>query len=144
MKNNTLWIWLLIVCFLLVVALYFSTNIQAMKRGNSDIRVTNSEYEEYAEGKINGLDITTIINKAISHNENKLIEKDAEGNYVDSDDRILIYVTFNKKTYRMERLYKVGIEPFIEYFGNVEFSCVDKQYHDSGLISSMTFEAKEY
>ncbi len=144
MKNNTLWIWLLIICFLLIVALFFSTNIQAMKRANSDIKATNSEYEEYAEGEINGLDITTIINKAISHNENKLIEKDAEGNYVDSDDRILIYVTFNKKTYRMERIYKVGIEPFIEYFGNVEFSCVDKQYHDSGLISSMTFEAKEY
>lgn len=144
MKNNTLWIWLLIFCFLLVVALFFSTNIQSMKNVNSSIKAINSEYEEYAKGKTNGLDITTVINKAINHNENKLIEKDADGNYVDDENRIVIYITFGGKTYRMERLYKVGIEPFIEYFGSVEFNCVDKKYHDSGMISSLTFEAKEY
>lgn len=144
MKSNTLWIWLIIICFLLVIALFFSTNIQALKTKDSNIKTVNYEYEEYANGKLNGLDITTIINRAISHNENKLIEKDGEGNYVDDDNRILIYVTFDGNTYRMERLYKVGIEPFIEYFGTVEFECIDKKYHDSGMISSMTFEAKEY
>ena len=144
MKNNTLWVWLLIVCFLLVVVLFFTTNIQTLRKGNNEIQTINSEYEEYANGSVNGLDITTIINKAVSHNENKLIDKDEEGNYVDDDNRIVLYFTFDGNTYRMERLYKVGIEPFIELFGAVDFTCVSKEYHDSGMISSMTFEAKDY
>jgi len=119
-------------------------NLQKQKL---EITKFNLNYEEYNKDNLNGLDITSLINRATSHNEKKFVEKDENGLYnLDNEDCIEIYVKMiiNNTTYRMERINNLGINSFTEYFGEVSFKCIDVKYHKNGKISSMTFEAKEY
>lgn len=119
-------------------------NLQKQKL---EITKFNLDYEEYNKDNLNGLDITSLINRAISHNEKNFVEKDENGLYnLDNEDCIEIYVKMiiNNTTYRMERINNLGINSFTEYFGEVSFKCTDVKYHKNGKISSMTFEAKEY
>lgn len=106
------------------------------------------QYENYNKDNLNGLDITTLINKAISNNEKFGIQKDEDGLYLlDEENSIEIYITMiiNDTTYRMERINNLGMNSFIEYFGSVGFKCTNIEYHKkSGKIASMTFEATEY
>lgn len=119
-------------------------NLQKQKL---EIAKFNLDYEEYNKDNLNGLDITSIINRAISNNEKKFVEKDENGLYNLNDENCIeIYVKMiiNNTTYRMERIDSLGISSFTEYFGEVRFKCTDIKYHKNGKISSMTFEAKEY
>jgi hypothetical protein len=119
-------------------------NLQKQKL---EITKFNLNYEEYNKDNLNGLDITSLINRATSHNEKNFVEKDENGLYnLDNEDCIEIYVKMiiNNTTYRMERINNLGINSFTEYFGEVSFKCIDVKYHKNGKISSMTFEAKEY
>ena len=144
MKKNIFFGLLLVIVILVIFLVFFTVNISTIKKNEREVKAFNSQYEEYNKTEVNGLDVTTLINKAVSHNEKKYIQKDDKGFYEDDEDRIEIYVTFNGNDYRMERINKLGIESFIEYFGSVKFNCTDIQYHDSGYISSMTFEAVNY
>lgn len=119
-------------------------NLQKQKL---EITKFNLNYEEYNKDNLNGLDITSLINRATSHNEKNFVEKDENGLYnLDNENCIEIYVKMiiNNTTYRMERINNLGINSFTEYFGEVSFKCIDVKYHKNGKISSMTFEAKEY
>lgn len=119
-------------------------NLQKQKL---EITKFNLNYEEYNKDNLNGLDITTLINRAISDNEKNFIEKDENGLYnLENENSVEIYVKMiiNNTTYRMERIDNLGINSFTEYFGEVRFKCTDIKYHKNGRVSSMTFEAKEY
>ena len=118
-----------------------------LQKQRLEITKFNLNYEEYNKDNLNGLDITSLINRATSHNEKNFVEKDENGLYnLDNEDCIEIYVKMiiNNTTYRMERINNLGINSFTEYFGEVSFKCIDVKYHKNGKISSMTFEAKEY
>lgn len=118
-----------------------------MQKEKLEIAKFNLNYEEYNKDNLNGLDITTLINRAISNNEKKFVEKDAEGLYnLEDENCIEIYVKMiiNNTVYRMEKINNLGISSFTEYFGEVSFKCVDVTYHENGKVASMTFEAKEY
>lgn len=118
-----------------------------MQKEKLEIAKFNLNYEEYNKDNLNGLDITTLINRAISNNEKNFVEKDAEGLYnLEDKNCIEIYVKMiiNNTVYKMERINSLGISSFTEYFGEVSFKCVDVTYHENGKVASMTFEAKEY
>lgn len=136
---------LLIMIVIVAVLVFNYKNLQMQKQ---EIIKFNSIYENYNKENLNGLDITTLINKAISNNEKYTIPKDEEGLYVlDDEYSIEIYVTMiiNETTYRMERINTLGMNSFVAYFGQVSFKCTDVKYHSkTGRIASMTFEAKEY
>lgn len=119
-------------------------NLQKQKL---EITKFNLNYEEYNKDNLNGLDITTLINRAISDNEKNFVEKDENALYnLENEKSVEIYVKMiiNNTTYRMERINNLGINSFTEYFGEVRFKCTDIKYHKNGRVSSMTFEAKEY
>lgn len=143
--KKTIVIILIILCISSIIA-YFS--IKNMQLEKEKVQKFNSEYEYYNDKNLNGLDITTLINKATSNNEKYQIPKDEEGLYVlDDKYSIEIYVTMiiNNTTYRMERISNLGITSFVEYFGSVKFKCTKVEYHkDTGRIASMVFEAMEY
>lgn len=144
--KKTIAIVLVILCIISVFA-YFSVKNMQMKK--KEVAKFNSEYEYYNNDKVlNGLDITTLINKATSNNEKYEIEKDENGLYIlDDEYSIEIYVTMiiNETTYKMERITQIGTNAFVEYFGGVSFKCTNVEYHEStGRIASMTFEANEY
>lgn len=143
--KKTIAIILVILCILSICSYFYIKNIQAEKK---EIEKFNAEYEYYNDDNLNGLDITTLINKATSNNEKYEIEKDEEGLYIlDDEYSIEIYITMiiNDTTYKMERITQLGTTAFVEYFGSVSFKCTNVEYHEStGRIASMTFEATEY
>lgn len=137
---------MLIVVFIILII--FGINYKNLQMQKQEIKNFNLVYENYNKDNLNGLDITTLINKAISNNEKYAIPKNSEGLYLlDEEYSIEIYVTMiiNETTYRMERINELGLNSFISYFGEVSFKCTDVTYHEkTGRIASMTFEAKEY
>ena len=136
---------LILMIIIVIVVVFYYKDIQAKKQ---EIDNFNRVYLNYNKDNLNGLDITTIINRAISNNEKYAIAKDEEGLYVlDDEYSIEIYVTMiiNETTYRMERIEDLGMNSFVAYFGEVSFKCTDVQYHEkTGRVASMTFEATEY
>lgn len=137
-----------ILIVMIIIVTFFVLNYKNLQTKKQEINNFNLVYENYNKDNLNGLDITTLINKATSNNEKYSIPKDEQGLYVlDDEYSIEIYVTMiiNETTYRMERIDSLGINSFVAYFGQVSFKCTDVQYHSkTGRIASMTFEAKEY
>ncbi len=139
------------ICIIIVVLLCIISsivfiqykNIQAQKQ---EVAKFNLQYEEYNKETLNGLDITTLINKAISNNEKNEISKSENNIYnLDDEKSIEIYVSMNGNTHKMEKIVNLGIDSFIEYFGTVGFKCTEVKYHEkNGRIASMTFEAIGY
>lgn len=141
-------IFAVLLLILVVISVVIMIKFQNYQNEKEAIAKFNLEYEEYNKDNLNGLDITTVINKAVNNNEKYKIAKDENGLYInDNNNSIQIYITMiiNGKTYPMERINSLGIDSFIEYFGVVSFKCKEIKYHEgSGKVSSMTFEATEY
>ncbi len=136
-----------IIIILLVVGIVAFIQYKNFRQEKLEISKFNLNYEEYNKDNLNGLDITTVINRATSNNEKNFVEKDSEGLYnLDDENCIEIYVKMiiNDTVYRMERINNLGINSFTEYFGEVRFKCTQVTYHENGKIATMTFEAKEY
>ena len=140
---------LLIICILfLIIMLILFANLKQVQRQNRELQKFNSEYEFYNREGLCGVDITTVINKAVDNNEKYEVEKDENGYYIPNEEnsiKIHIKLINNEKTYEMERIKEIGLESFVEFFGEVDFKCTDIEYHKkSGKISKMTFESLEY
>ena len=144
MKKNIFTICLIFVIIMIVLFIGY----KKIQRKQIETLKFNSIYEEYNKENLNGLDITTIINKAIDNNEKYEISKDENGTYLQDEMygiKIYIKMIVNEKTYTMEKIKAVGMEDFIRYFGAVDFKCVDIKYHKkTGRVAEMTFEATEY
>lgn len=140
-------IFVLICVIFFIITFVIIFNFKNVHKKNEEITKFNANYELYNSQNLNGLDIITVINKAISNNEKYEIPKDKDGLYIlDDEYSIEVYVTMiiNEKTYRMERINDLGINSFVAYFGEVSFKCTDVKYHEkTGRISSLTFEATE-
>lgn len=139
---------MLMIAILLVAVGVIGLSYKDYEIKNIDNNLFNSTYEEYNTNNLNGLDITTIMNKAISNNEKYEIPKDENGVYIlDDEYSIIIYVSMveDEPAYRMERFIKAGMNDFTRYFGEVGFKCIDVTYHEkNGRIASMTFNAEMY
>lgn len=136
-----------IIIILLVVGIIGFIQYKNFRQEKLEIAKFNLDYEEYNKDNLNGLDITTVINRATSNNEKNFVEKDSDGLYnLEDENCIEIYIKMiiNNTVYRMERINSLGINSFTEYFGEVRFKCVEVTYHENGKIATMTFEAKEY
>lgn len=103
----------------------------------SQIKKSNSEYEQYLDKQILGTTVFTIIHKAINDNEKNEVEKDEKGFYLENEtdsikvEVILLQNETQKKTYPMETLQKVGMEGFIKNFNLITFQCSKIEYHES-------------
>lgn len=139
---------IVIIVFILVTIFIVSYNIKTVERQNNEVKKFNQEYEYFDKNTTSGIDITSLINKAISNNEKYDIPKDKEGLYIlDDEYSIVIYVKMiiDDNTYRMERLSGEKLNKFTELFGSINFKCTEITYHEkNGRIASMTFEATEY
>lgn len=107
----------------------------------------NQEYEIYTKKEINGVDLTTVMNKAINNNEQNKIQKDENGKYIDDNEfytEITIKLSKDDKNYfLMEAFQKIGIEEFTKLYGSQKFKCVKIDYHENGRISKILFEIQE-
>ena len=137
---------LLLIFLVIVICIFYKIN--QIKVEKEEIALYNSEFEEYNKNDLNGIDITTIINKAINKNESNSVEKNEDGLYIDNGkDSIKIDITLinNNVTYPMEAINELGMSSFTAYFAEVKFNCKEIKYHEStGKISYMLFESTTY
>ena len=138
---------IIFVIFIIIMSILFM-NLRTVQKSNLETKKFNAGYEFYNKDDLCGIDITTVINKAIDNNEKYEIQKDSSGAYIpDNEYSVNIYVTMiiNNKTYPMESIKEIGMESFTEFFGEVKFKCTDIEYHEkTGRISKMIFESMEY
>ena len=104
----------------------------------------NAKFEMYKDKEIQGIELTTIINKAIDSNEKNTISKDNEGKYIDNGkDSINIDIKFidDDVIYNIEKIYDKGTDNFLQYYRYIMFKCNEVRYHSStGKIKYMLFE----
>lgn len=105
---------------------------------------TNSEYEQFLDKEIEGIELATLINKTIDKNKKNDIQSNENGQFIENDKnsiKIEIFVKDNETTYQMETIYKGGTEKFVQYYGNIKFKCIKKEYHNkTKQIKYMLFE----
>ena len=140
-----------LILILIIIAVIIAVGILNYKEyeiSQIDLKNFNLTYEEYNKDNLNGLDVTTVMNKAKSNNEKYEIPKDENGIYIlDDEYSVEIYITMiiNGETYRMETFSQETLSSFIRFFGDVSFKCTNISYHEkNGRVASMTFEATEY
>ena len=128
--------------FLTIMVVLFAKFV-SIKKQNQEIKRFNYGYEFYNRDNLSGLDITTVINKAIDNNERNDVKKDniEDENSIKIDRTMII----NGKTYPMERIKEIGLDNFTEFFGEVNFKCTGIEYHrENNKISKINFESTEY
>ena len=114
------------------------------KNNKKDLKNYNHEYEQYLDKTITGVDLATLVDKAINQNEENKIKKDTYMHYIEDEKnsiKIEIKIKKTRKTYPMEEFYNNDMDRFIEFFGNEKFKCTGIEYHDkSGKLSKMFFK----
>lgn len=129
-----------------IVIIFFSTIglITMHKTQISSVKRYNSQYEQYAGKTLYGVELTSIINKAINENEKNKIPKDEKQYYIENNEnsiKIYIKILSTEKTYTMEEIYNKDITKFVQNFNLIPFKCSKIEYHkNTGKISKITFE----
>lgn len=135
---------LIFLVVLIIIIAIVIVNYSSYKTQHNMIISENAEFEEYKGKELNGLNIATIINKAIDKNTKNRIEKDEKGIFIPNDNNsieIEIYIKDNETTYKMETFYNAGTEKFVEYYGSIKFKCSNIEYHEkTGRIKYILFE----
>ena len=117
------------------------------KNEYNEIQKENADFDKFKDQEVYGLDIGSMINKAIDKNTKNKIEKDDQGNIKENDQNsieIEIYMADNETTYKMETIYNAGTEQFVQYYGKIKFKCSKIEYHKkTGRIKYILFEQQE-
>ena len=104
----------------------------------------NAKFEMYVDKEISGMDLATIINKALDSNNRNEIQKDKDGKYIDNKiNSINIDIKFidDDVIYNIEKIYAGGINQFVGFYGDIIFKCNEVKYHkETGKVSYMVFE----
>lgn len=139
MKKILIFLVIIIIAIAIGIVQYSSYKIEY-----NAIKKENAEYEQYKDKELYGLDIATLINKAVDENTKNEITKDDNGIYMQNDTnsiQIEIYMQDNETTYKMETIYNGGIERFVQYYRDIKFKCSKMEYHKStGRIKYILFE----
>ena len=139
MKKAIIGIILATVVIVAIFGTWYNKNMQELK----DIKKFNEGFKEYIDKEITGVDLTTVLNKAIENNNKNKIEKNSDGTYIEDDNnsiKILVKPTKDGKYYPMEAFEKVGMMDFTKNFGGLVFKSVKVEYHLNGRISKITYE----
>lgn len=140
MKKN---LFVIIGIFLVIIVIltytyynYRKINILAQQK--------NKEYEVYTQDAILGSTLMTLINKVSDQNEKNGVEKDKQNRYINNEENsIKIEVKFleSDKIFAMESISNMGSEAFIKNYNNMNFKCIQKEYHEkTKYIKYMLFE----
>mgnify|MGYP004694791139 FL=1 len=132
------------VTIIIVIICIIAFQYNSYKRNQNAITSENSEFDQYLDKEVYGIDLATIINKSVDKNEKNKISKDEKGFFIENDMnsiKVQIYIKENEKTYEMEQIYKQGTEQFVQFFINEKFKCSKVEYHKkTGRIKYMLFE----
>ena len=99
MKKILIFLATVLIVVAVVTVKYFSYDAK-----NKVIEKGNLEYEQYKDKEIYGLDVATLINRAIDENTKIRIKKDDKGMFIQNETDSIeneIYMQDNETTYKM-------------------------------------------
>ena len=128
---------IIIICGISYLYLNYKAEYKISKKANL-------EFEKYLNEEVYGIDLATVINRAIDNNEKNEVEKNNKAIYLNNNENsisIEIKMIDNDTIYQMETIYNKGIQNFINYYGKIKFKCVEIKYHNStNKVKYMLFE----
>ncbi len=131
---------IIIICGITYIYINYTANYKSAKKANL-------EFEKYLNEELYGVDLATVINRAIDNNERNQIEKNNKGIYQNNDKNsinIEIKMIDNDTIYQMETIYNGGMQNFVNYYGNIKFKCIEIKYHNyTNKVKYMLFEQIE-
>ena len=134
-------IFLLFFVIILCILLY---NYNSFTLDKQKIAEENAEFELYLNKEIYGIDIASIINKAVDKNIKNEVQKDDNGFFIQNDENsieIEIFLIEGDKNYKMEQIYNQGTEQFVQFFLDAKFKSSKVEYHEkTGRIKYILFE----
>lgn len=135
---------LILIAIVIVIVCIIGIKYYSYMMEYNNVIKENEEYEKYKDQEVYGIDLATLINKAVDKNEKNNIPKDDKNLYIQNDENsieIEIYIEDNETTYKMEVFYNSGTEQFIQYYGNIKFKCSKIEYHEkTGKVKYILFE----
>lgn len=140
MKRTILVLFIIVMIIVMIIGVKYSS----YKNEYNNVLKQNAEYEQYKDVEIYGVELATLINKTIDKNTKNKIEKDDKGIFIANEEtsiKIEIYMQDNEQTYEMETIYNVGMQQFIQHYGDIKFKCLKIEYHkNTGKIKYLLFE----
>lgn len=128
---------IIIICVISYVYLNYKAEYNTSKKANM-------EFERYLNEEVYGVDLATIINRAIDNNQKNEVERNNKGIYLDNNQNSInmeIKMIDDDSIYQMETIYNGGIQNFINYYNKIKFKCVEIKYHNStNKVKYMLFE----
>ena len=128
---------IIIICGISYLYLNYKAEYKISKKANL-------EFEKYLNEEVYGIDLATVINRAVDNNEKNEVKKNNKAIYLNNDTNsisIEIKMIDNDTIYQMETIYNKGIQNFINYYGKIKFKCVEIKYHNStNKVKYMLFE----
>lgn len=127
-------IFILLVIGLMIIAIVGYRYISYKNEYNT-IQSENSEFSKYIDKEIYGLEVATLINKAMDRNIKNKLE-------IDNEDYLKIEILMeDEKIYGMEKIYNAGTEQFVQYYKDIKFKCTKVEYNEkTNKIKCMLFE----
>lgn len=128
---------IIVVCGISYTFLNYKANYNTSKKANL-------EFENYLNVEVSGIDLVTVMNRAIDSNERNEVEKNNKGIYQNNEKdsiNIEVKITDNDTLYQMETFNKNGMQNFLSYYGSVKFKCTSIEYHNTTKkVKYMLFE----
>lgn len=135
---------LIILAIVVIIVCIILFNYHSIAINKSQILAENEEFEIYLNKEIYGIDIASIINKAVDKNIKNGVEKDENNFFIQNDENsieIERYLTEGEKTYKMEQIYNQGTEQFVQFFLDAKFKSSKVEYNEkNGRIKYILFE----
>lgn len=133
--------------FLIIIAIVVGISYLYLnyKANYNEAKKENMQFESYYNQEMYGVELATIINKAIDNNLTNEVEKDNKGKYISNDkNSINIDIKMlddNGTIYNMEKIYNGGTSKFVQYYNQIKFKCTKIEYHTlTNKIKYMLFE----
>ena len=130
------------IIIIIICAIFYTYMLYKANYNNS--KKANLQFEKYLNEELYGLDLTTVINRAVDNNERNEVQKNNKGIYQNNDKNsinIEIKMTDNNSIYQMETIYNGGMQNFSNYYGNIKFKCIEIKYHNfTNKVKYMLFE----
>jgi len=139
MKKNFIIIFSIFIVIIASIIAWYTNTLGEQKK----IAEYNLGFTQYTEKDITGVDVTTVINKAIDNNEQYSIEKNEKSVYKDDKKysvQVFIKVVKDGEYYPMEAFYLAGITDFTKAYAGAIFKTKNIEYHENGRISKIFFE----
>ena len=135
---------LIFLIFVVAILSILLINYNSYALQKSKISAENEKFEVYLNKDIFGIDIASVINKAIDKNTKNGIKKDENNLFIQNNENSIeveVYLKEGEQIYKMEQIYKQGTEQFVQFFIDAKFKTSKVEYHEkTGLIKYILFE----